>query len=79
MLSKSPYKRRRGFFIWNSNEMHETKQNTAEIPHTDKLVKAVIFCVGAHFLFFIMGLSAKYLSNTHHVAEIAFYRNFFVT
>lgn len=47
-------------------------------PHTDKLIKAVFFCIGAHFLFFIMGLSAKYLSDTHHVAEIAFYRNLFV-
>ncbi len=48
------------------------------LPHTDKLIKAVFCCIGAHFLFFIMGLTAKYLSATHHVAEIAFYRNFFV-
>lgn len=32
----------------------------------------------AHFLFFIMGWSAKYLSATHHVAEVAFYRNLIV-
>jgi drug/metabolite transporter (DMT)-like permease len=44
-------------------------------PHTDKLIKAVFFCASAHFLFFIMGLSAKYLSSVHHVAEISFYRN----
>jgi len=46
--------------------------------HTDKLIKAVLFCVSAHFFFFLMGLGAKYLSASHHVAEIAFYRNFII-
>lgn len=47
-------------------------------PHIDKIFIGVAFCLTAHLLFFIMGWSAKYLSATHHVAEIAFYRNFIV-
>ena len=43
--------------------------------HSDKLIKAVFFCISAHFLFFIMAWGAKYLAATHHVIEIAFYRN----
>tara|TARA_B100000073_G_scaffold335718_1_gene329652 strand:- start:1859 stop:2773 length:915 start_codon:yes stop_codon:yes gene_type:complete len=47
-------------------------------PHNDKIFIGIAFCIVAHFLFFIMGLSAKYLSATHHVAEVAFYRNLIV-
>jgi drug/metabolite transporter (DMT)-like permease len=47
-------------------------------PHTDKIFIGALFCLAAHFFFFIMGWSAKYLSQTHHVAEIAFYRNLIV-
>jgi len=46
--------------------------------HTDKLIKAVFYCISAHFFFFLMGLGAKYLSASHHVAEIAFYRNLII-
>ena len=44
----------------------------------DRIFVAIGGCIMAHFLFAIMGACAKYLSATHHVAEIAFYRNLVV-
>lgn len=44
-------------------------------PTTDRLHRAIACALAAHFLFFIMGACAKILSDTHHVVEIAFYRN----
>ncbi len=44
----------------------------------DRIFIAIGCCVMAHFLFAIMGACAKFLSETHHVAEIAFYRNLIV-
>lgn len=41
----------------------------------DRIYIAIGFCLAAHFLFFIMGMFAKILADTHHVAEIVFYRN----
>lgn len=51
---------------------------TENQAHKDKVFIGIACCLVAHFFFFIMGWSAKYLSNTHHVAEIAFYRNLIV-
>lgn len=44
-------------------------------PHKDRTSIAIACCLAAHFMFAIMGTCAKYLAETHHVAEIAFYRN----
>jgi len=44
----------------------------------DHVFKAVIYCIAAHFLFAVMGFCAKFLADTHHVAEIAFYRNIMI-
>ncbi|PCJ98112.1 MAG: hypothetical protein COA45_08135 [Zetaproteobacteria bacterium] len=44
----------------------------------DRISTAIICCLAAHFMFAIMGTCAKYLAETHHVAEIAFYRNIIV-
>lgn len=44
-------------------------------PHSDKFLLAVCCCVFSHLMFAIMSATAKGLSETHHVAEIAFYRN----
>ncbi len=41
----------------------------------DNIAFAIICCISAHFMFAVMGTCAKYLSETHHVAEVAFYRN----
>lgn len=47
-----------------------------QTPHSgDNIQKAVACALAAHFLFFVMSACAKVLSETHHVAEIAFYRN----
>ncbi len=45
---------------------------------SDNITKAAIYCILANFFFAIMGAGAKFLSETHHVAEIAFYRNIIV-
>ncbi|MFP4098900.1 MAG: DMT family transporter [Alphaproteobacteria bacterium] len=50
-------------------------KNALTQTHTDKLMLAVFYSISAHFLFFIMSLSAKYLSLSHHPVEIVFYRN----
>jgi len=49
-------------------------------PHKESLIKGIGLALMAFFLFAIMSAAAKFLSSTHHVAEIAFYRNaiFFV-
>ena len=54
--------------------MMETK------AHQENLTKGIGLALMGFFLFAVMSAAAKYLSNTHHVAEIAFYRNaiFFV-
>lgn len=51
-----------------------------EQPHQEHLIKGVLLALTAFFLFAVMSAAAKFLSSTHHVAEIAFYRNaiFFV-
>lgn len=46
--------------------------------HQDRTSIAIAYCLAAHFMFAIMGTCAKYMSETHHVAEIAFYRNLLV-
>ncbi len=51
---------------------------TQENFHSDKIFIAIGCCLVAHLLFAIMGASAKLLSASHHVAEIAFYRNLIV-
>lgn len=44
----------------------------------DRISIAITCCLAAHFMFAIMGTCAKYLAETHHVAEIAFYRNIII-
>ncbi len=44
-------------------------------PHQEHLLKGIMLALIAFFLFSVMSAIAKFLSNTHHVAEIAFYRN----
>ncbi len=44
----------------------------------DNFPVAIACCLAAHFMFAIMGTCAKFLAETHHVAEIAFYRNLIV-
>ena len=46
--------------------------------HYDRIFLAIVYCIAAHFMFAVMGACAKFLSDTHHVAEIAFYRNLIV-
>lgn len=43
--------------------------------HKDRVFIGIAYGIGAHFLFCVMSICAKYLSETYHVAEIAFYRN----
>lgn len=46
-----------------------------EIPHQDNTLRGIGLACTAFFLFSVMSAMAKVLSDTHHVAEIAFYRN----
>lgn len=48
---------------------------TQESNKGDKVFIAVLYGLAAHFMLAIMGASAKYISTTHHVAEITFYRS----
>ncbi len=48
--------------------------NNNEQP--EPIFKGIALSVIAFFLFAVMSAAAKILSDTHHVAEIAFYRNF---
>jgi len=43
--------------------------------HKDHLVKGMFFAVLAFFFLSVMNGIAKYMSDTHHIIEIAFYRN----
>lgn len=43
--------------------------------HRDRLVPGMLAAAGAMFMFTLMNAFAKYLSETHSVIEIAFYRN----
>lgn len=45
--------------------------------HKDQIIKGIIFAAFAFFLLAVMNAMAKLLSETHHVIEIAFYRNLF--
>ncbi len=47
------------------------------LPHKDQVVKGIAYAIAAFFLLTIMNGMAKFLSDTHHVVEIAFYRNLF--
>lgn len=49
--------------------------NALQETHTEHLLKGIGFALSAFFLFAVMSAAAKVLSETHHVAEIAFYRN----
>ncbi len=44
-------------------------------PHKDHPLLGMSCAIGAFFMFAVMQVFAKLLSETHHVAEIAFYRN----
>jgi drug/metabolite transporter (DMT)-like permease len=48
---------------------------TTTTPHRENVVLGMAAGVGAHFMFSIMVLLAKILSEEHSVIEIAFYRN----
>ncbi len=50
---------------------------TPTTPHHENVVLGMAASVGAHFMFSIMFLLAKILSENHSVIEIAFYRNLF--
>lgn len=52
--------------------------STVANDHQDSLFKAVLYAMAAHFLFSVMSICAKLLSETHHVIEVAFYRNLIV-
>jgi drug/metabolite transporter (DMT)-like permease len=43
--------------------------------HNDRVLKGIACACGAFFLFTVMQACAKILSENHHIAEIAFYRN----
>ena len=43
--------------------------------HKDHVVRGMIAAMGAFFMFTIMNVFAKLLSENHSVIEIAFYRN----
>lgn len=45
------------------------------IPHKDNPLKGMFYALLAFFLLAVMNMFAKMLSETHHVIEIAFYRN----
>lgn len=45
---------------------------------TDSIFKGIAYCLAAHLMFAIMGACAKALSETHHVVEIVFHRNWFI-
>lgn len=47
----------------------------ASQEHSDHIFKGIALGALAFFLFAVMSAAAKILSDTHHVAEIAFYRN----
>lgn len=49
---------------------------TAAKPHKDRPVHGMICALAAFFTFALMNAMAKMLAETHHVVEIAFYRNF---
>lgn len=44
----------------------------------DHIYKGIAYCFAAHLMFAVMGACAKYLSETHHVVEIVFHRNWFI-
>ena len=49
---------------------------TQNTPHNrENILMGVGLALMAFFLFAVMSAAAKFLSDTHHVAEIAFYRN----
>ncbi len=58
----------------------KTEQTTPTLENldTDRMLRAVMYCILAHFSFAVMGACAKYLSQSYHVAEIAFYRNLLI-
>lgn len=45
------------------------------VPHEDRVMRGIVFALGAYFLFGLMQACAKILSEQHSVIEIAFYRN----
>lgn len=52
---------------------------TNENDHKDNIIKGMIAGLGAFFMLAVMNVFAKLLSDTHHVIEIAFYRNLIAT
>lgn len=59
-------------------EKAATQVQTLPDINADRIFIAIGCCIAAHLMFCIMGACAKYLSNAHHVAEIAFYRNIII-
>lgn len=47
----------------------------ADSPHKDRPLLGMICALGAFFMFSVMNVFAKLLSENHHVIEIGFYRN----
>lgn len=48
------------------------------VQTNDNIWKGITFCLVAHLMFAVMGSCAKYLSDTHHVVEIVFHRNWLI-
>lgn len=51
------------------------QQDTNTHPHQDHVARGMIAAMGAFFMFTVMNVFAKLLSENHSVIEIAFYRN----
>lgn len=53
--------------------------DTSSSPHQDRPVLGMACALSAFFMFAVMNVFAKMLSEQHHVVEIAFYRNLIAT
>lgn len=62
------------FFVPILGKQHGKTMKDVQ-PHQEHLLKGIGLALVAFFLFAVMTAAAKFLSDTHHVAEIAFYRN----
>ena len=54
-------------------------EKTQGTQHTENVILGMSAALGAFFMFTIMNVSAKLLSENHSVVEIAFYRNLIAT
>lgn len=59
------------------NDVNDNISPPAPLGNHDRVVRGIVFAALAFFLLAVMNAMAKLLSDTHHVVEIAFYRNLF--